>query len=200
MTGNEPIPGQYASKKSHFRQGSFAETKGLTGNKPIPGRGASRKSHFWQGSFADGKGRPIPGRGTKQKSHLRQGLFAEGKGPTTPIQNPTCKEQILMCHKKKRYETCPKRRKLRNWSRSRRCQILCRSLTETDRFEQLVGGTPRARPPQEELLLKMHQAQTRTNAQGANLYVPQAEMVRNVPKRAKNWENGAGPSAAKFFV
>ena len=54
------------AKNSHFRQGSFADGKGLTGNKPIPGRNASKKSHCRQGSFADGKGltgnEPVPGR------------------------------------------------------------------------------------------------------------------------------------------
>ena len=64
-----------ASKKSHFRQGSFAEGKGLTGKRSIPGRGTSKKSHFRQGSFAGGKGltgnTPIPARGASKKSHFR---------------------------------------------------------------------------------------------------------------------------------
>ena len=247
MTGNKPIPGRGASKKSHFRQGSFADGKqqGQGRQQKIPfqagvvcgGQGPDRQqarswpvrkqkipfqegldrqqAHSWHGRqqkilFQAGvvcrwqgpdRQQAHSRQGHKQVSHFRQESFADGKGLTTPIQVPTCKEQILMCHKKKRYETCPKRRTLRNWSRSRRCRILCRSLTETGRFEQLVaGGTPWARPPQEEMLLKMHQAQTGTNAQGANLYVPQEEMVQHVPKRAKKWENGAGPGAAKFFV
>ena len=83
-SGNGPIPGRGAHKKTHYRQRSLAEGKGLTGNRPISGRGASKKTYFRQGSCADGKGltgnRPIPGRGASKKSHFRQGSFVEGKG------------------------------------------------------------------------------------------------------------------------
>ena len=48
------------------------------------------------------------------------------------------------------------------------------------------GGGPRAKPTQEEMLLKKAEAQTGASAQGANLNVPQEEMVPNVPKRPKN--------------
>ena len=82
--GKKSIPRRGASKKPHFRQGSFAGGKGLTGSAPIPARGASKKSHFRWGSFAEGKGwtgkKPIPGRCASKKILFQAGVVCRGQG------------------------------------------------------------------------------------------------------------------------
>ena len=117
--GNKPDQArQRHMQKSHVRQGSFADGKGLTRQQARPGQAKAHakipcqarqgsfadgkaltgnkpnpgKGDFRRGSFEDGKGltgnKPSPGRGTSKNPHFRQGAFADGEGLTGNKPSP----------------------------------------------------------------------------------------------------------------
>ena len=96
--GNKPLPqGRSqkshvrASKKSNFRQGSFAEGEGLTGKKSIPGRGASKNFISCKGrlTMARASSPFLAGAPASKKSYFRQGSKPKKKRRPT---RPKCKE------------------------------------------------------------------------------------------------------------